>query len=64
MLTAGALNDCRVLKQFDLDLPPGSAVYADKSYNDYDYEDILKEAADVNLAPLRKKNSICNSADF
>jgi hypothetical protein len=57
LLTPGAMNDCRVLKQFDLDLPPGSAIYADKSYNDYDYEDLLKEAADISLSPLRKKNS-------
>lgn len=57
VLTPGALNDCRVLKQFDLNLPPGSAIYADKSYNDYGYEDLLKEAASISLSPLRKKNS-------
>ena len=57
LLTPGTMNDCRVLKQFDLDLPPGSAIYADKSYNDYDYEDLLEEAADIRLSPLRKKNS-------
>jgi hypothetical protein len=56
-LAPGATNDCRVLKQFDLDLPSGSTIYADKSYNDYGYEDLLKEAADISLSPLRKKNS-------
>jgi hypothetical protein len=57
ILAPGAMNDCRVLKQFDLDLPPGSAIYADKSYNDYDYEDLMNDAADISLSPLRKKNS-------
>jgi hypothetical protein len=57
ILAPGAMNDCRVLKQFDLDLPSGSNIYADKSYNDYDYEDLLGEAADISLNPLRKKNS-------
>ena len=57
ILAPGATNDCRVLKQFDLDLPSGSTIYADKSYNDYGYEDLLKEAADIRLSPLRKKNS-------
>jgi hypothetical protein len=57
LLMPGAMNDCRVLKQFDLDLPRGSAIYVDKSYNDYGYEDLLREAADISLRPLRKKNS-------
>jgi hypothetical protein len=57
ILAPGARNDCLVLKQFDLDLPSGSTIYADKSYNDYGYEDLIKEAADINLSPLRKKNS-------
>jgi hypothetical protein len=57
VLTPGSLNDCGVLKQFNLDLPEGSTIYADKSYNDYEYEDLLKEAANINLSPLRKKNS-------
>jgi hypothetical protein len=57
VLAPGAMSDCRVLKGFDLDLPSGSGIYADKGYNDYDYEDLLEEAADINLNPLRKKNS-------
>ena len=57
ILAPGAMNDCRVLKQFDLDLPSGSTIYADKGYNDYGYEDLIKEAADISLNPLRKKNS-------
>jgi len=57
ILMPGSLNDCRVLKQFNLDLPQRSNIYADKCYNDYEYEDLLKEAADISLSPLRKKNS-------
>jgi len=56
ILAPGAMSDCRVLKGFDLDLPLGSSIYADKGYNDYDYEDLLEEIADINLNPLRKKN--------
>jgi len=57
ILAPGATSDCLVLKQFDLDLPSGSTIYADKSYNDYGYEDLLKEATEISLSPLRKKNS-------
>lgn len=57
VLAPGAYNDCRVLKQFDFDLPKGSKVYADKIYNDYDYENLLKKEIGINLMPIRKKNS-------
>ena len=40
-----------------MDLPAGSTIYADKQYNDYHYEDLLKEAASIEMKPLRKKNS-------
>jgi hypothetical protein len=56
-LEAGAANDNSAFKGFDLDLPSGSIVYADKQYNDYHYEDLLKEAASIEMKPLRKKNS-------
>ncbi len=32
-------------------------IYADKLYNDYEFEDLLKETAGIELQPLRKKNS-------
>ena len=44
-------------EQFDFNLPAGSTVYGDKAYNDYDFEDLLAEAAEINLSPIRKKNS-------
>ena len=37
-------------------LPPGSRVYGDKAYNNYEIEDSLAEAG-VELKSIRKKNS-------
>ncbi len=57
-LEASATNDnAAFFKGFELDLPVGPAIYADKQYNDYHYEDLLKEAASIRMRPLRKKNS-------
>jgi hypothetical protein len=56
-LTPGSFSDVRALKTFQFDVPNGSDVYADKAYNDYELEDILVEAADIHLSPIRKKNS-------
>jgi hypothetical protein len=56
-LEAGSKNDNAAFKSFELDLPSESIVYADKQYNDYHYEDLLKEAASIEMRPLRKKNS-------
>ena len=35
------LQGCYLLQIFAFDLPPGSVVYGDKAYNDYDIEDLL-----------------------
>jgi len=56
-LTPGAVNDVRGLDVFDFDLPAGSEVFADKGYNDYDFEEVLKEATGIELKPYRKKNA-------
>ena len=57
-LEAGARNDNAAFKGFELDLPAGSIIYADKQYNDYHYEDLIEEeAASVKMRALRKKNS-------
>ena len=37
--------------------PEGSIIYADKAYNDYEIEDLLKEVDHIHLLPMRKKNS-------
>jgi hypothetical protein len=55
-LAPGAYSDLPVFREFDLELPEGSVIHADKLYNDYDFEDFLTEA-DLHLKPLRKKNS-------
>jgi hypothetical protein len=55
-LTPDSIADVTGLQLFDFDLPEGAEVYADKAYNDYTIEDVLKEAG-INLLPIRKKNS-------
>lgn len=57
MLVPGSESDVAVLKQLNFSLPPGAICYGDKIYNDYKYEDLLKEAAGIILKPIRKKNS-------
>jgi hypothetical protein len=55
--TPGRVGDVEGLQIFAFDLPKGSTVYADKAYNDYDIENLLEEAGDIHLMPIRKKNS-------
>ena len=56
VLAPGAEADVQVFKDFDLDLPTGSTIYADKAYTDYAWEDLLCEAG-ITLQAQRKKNS-------
>ena len=56
-LTPGSSSDVRMLKTFQFDVPEGSHVYADNAYDDYAMEDVLLEASDIRLYPIRKKNS-------
>jgi hypothetical protein len=55
-LTPGSFHDGGCLPLFDFDIPTGATVYADKSYNLYWMEDVLKEVG-IDLLPIRKKNS-------
>jgi hypothetical protein len=55
-LTVGSYSDTSALKLYDFDLPEGAQLTGDKAYNDYEVEDLLKEAG-LHLIPLRKKNS-------
>lgn len=55
-LSPGSVGDVSGLYGFDFDLPDGSLIVADKAYNVYWYEDILKEAG-IHLVPIRKSNS-------
>ncbi len=56
-LTPESFGDVAVLDQFSFDLPEWVIVYADKAYNDYNLEDLLKEAGNIQLLPIRKENS-------
>jgi hypothetical protein len=57
ILRPGEENDVSVYKDFNFDLPAGSVCFADKMYNDYTHEDLLREAAGIDVQPARKKNS-------
>ena len=57
VLTPGSVSDVQVLKNYAYDLSPGSVVYADKAYNDYEIEDLLAEVEGIRLLPICKKNS-------
>jgi len=56
-LTPGGFGDVDALKYYAYELPDGSIIYADKAYNDYEIEDLLKEVDHIALLPMRKKNS-------
>jgi hypothetical protein len=56
-LTHGGFGDVDALKYYAFDLPAGSIIYADRAYNDYEIEDLLKEGEHIQLIPMRKKNS-------
>ena len=56
-LAPGSVSDIRAFKSFDLDLPAGATVYADKAYTDYLWEDLLAEVQEVNLVAVRKSNA-------
>jgi len=55
-LAPGATSDLPVFREFGLELPDDAVIYADKLYNDYEYEDLLAEIG-IEFRPLRKKNS-------
>ena len=56
-LTQGSFGDVDALKYYAYALPDGSIIYADKAYNDYTIEDLLKEIEHIELILRRKKNS-------
>jgi DDE family transposase len=56
-LTPGSFGDVDALKSYAYERPDGSIIYADKAYNDYEIEDLLKEVDHIQLMPMRKKNS-------
>jgi len=56
-LTPGGFGDVDALKYYAYELPDGAVIYADKAYNDYEIEDLLKDVEHISLIPMRKKNS-------
>jgi len=56
-LTPGSLGDGIGLDLLDFGLPPDSIIYADRAYNSYYLEDLLQEANQTALLPMRKKGS-------
>jgi hypothetical protein len=57
ILTHGSFGDVDALKYYAYDLPENAVIYADRAYNDYEIEDLLKEMDHIFLLPMRKKNS-------
>jgi len=55
-LTPGADSDTKALKQYAFDWPKNATITGDKAYNDYEYEDRLKDIG-LHRIPLRKRNS-------
>ena len=56
-LTPGSYRDVRALKTFAFDVPEGRHIDADQAYNDYVMEDVLLEASQIRLYPIRQKHS-------
>lgn len=56
-LYAGAFMDVTDWQAMPLDLPPGSELYVDSGYTDYEIEDLLAECEQVSLSTIRKSNS-------
>jgi len=56
-LLPGATADVVALDVFGFDLPAGSTVYGDSAFTVYAVEDLLQEVCDIDLSPMRKKNS-------
>ena len=57
IFTPGSYHDVVGFKQMDLNLPEGSILHGDAAYTDYEYEDLLKEGAQIELVAARKSNS-------
>ena len=54
-LTPGSFGDVDALKSYVYALPDGSIIYADKAYNDYEMEDLLKEVNHITLFQCERK---------
>jgi len=55
-LTPGSFSDVACLPGFQMDLPPGSTVYADRGYNDAVFEETVHTHAGIEFQPMRRDN--------
>lgn len=56
VIAPGSVSDAKVFKDFELNLPEKSKLYGDGMYNDYAWEDIVKEALNIDILAIRKSN--------
>jgi hypothetical protein len=54
---AGGYSEQSALHRMSFDLPPGSIVWQDSGFTDYEWEDFYKENERIEFATQRKKNS-------
>src|SRR5262245_66108693 len=57
--TPGAYSDGHALRAFQCEVPAGSSLYAEKADHYLGMEDLMKESCNMELSPIRKKNSKC-----
>ena len=55
IITPASTADITALKTMQIDIVPGSTLYADKAYTDHEFEDLLREALEIRLVPQRKE---------
>jgi hypothetical protein len=53
----GSSHDSNALKQMPLQIPEGSVIYGDSAYTNYNIEEMLKDAENIDLLVARKSNS-------
>lgn len=54
---AGGYSEQSALHCMSFDLPPGSIVWQDSGFTDYEWEDFYKENEGIEFVTQRKKNS-------
>jgi hypothetical protein len=61
-LTPGGFGDVEALQYYAYELPDGSIIFADKAYNDYEIEDLLKKLSIFSFFPYarRTRKELCH----
>jgi Transposase DDE domain len=57
VFSPGNEADIRGLEKLELEIAPGSSLFADSAYTNYELEDFLKQERGIQLIPKRKKNA-------